>query len=116
MTEIKFSPEAIADLQNTKAYIADELCNEQAAVRTIEKILKRIRMLKDFPELGAPLSSIVNLDTTTVFLSAETIRHFTVWKMIRYIFCVCCTADGILCGFCSGHRKTKTKHFTKIVI
>ena len=68
MTEIKFSPEAIADLQNTKAYIADELCNEQAAVSTIEKILKRIRMLKDFPELGAPLSSIVNLDTDYRFL------------------------------------------------
>lgn len=68
MTEIKFSPEAIADLQNTKSYIADELCNEQAAVSTIEKILKRIRMLKDFPELGAPLSSIVNLDTDYRFL------------------------------------------------
>lgn len=68
MAEIKFSPEAITDLQNTKAYIADELCNEQAAVRTIEKILKRIRTLKDFPELGAPLSSIVNLDIDYRFL------------------------------------------------
>lgn len=116
MTEIKFSPEAIADLQNTKSYIADELCNEQAAVSTIEKILKRILMLKDFPELGAPLSSIVNLDTDYRFLVCGNYTAFYRVEMIRYIFCVCFTPDGILCGSCSGHRKTKTKHFTKIVI
>lgn len=76
MTEIKFSPEAIADLQNTKSYIADELCNEQAAVSTIEKILKRICMLKDFPELGAPVSSIVNLDTDYRFLACGNYTAF----------------------------------------
>lgn len=76
MTEIKFSPEAIADLQNTKSYIADELCNEQAAVSTIEKILKRILMLKDFPKLGAPLSSIVNLDTDYRFLACGNYTAF----------------------------------------
>ena len=50
MAEIKFSPEAITDLQQTKAYITEELCNEQAAVGTLAKITKRIRQLSDFPE------------------------------------------------------------------
>ena len=68
MTEIKLSPEAIFDLQQTKAYIANELCNEQAAVNTITKITNRIRMLADFPLSGAPLSSIVSFETDYRFL------------------------------------------------
>lgn len=68
MAEIKFSPEAIADLQQTKAYIAEELCNEQAAVSTVAKITKRIRMLADFPESGAPLSSVIDMETDYRFL------------------------------------------------
>ncbi len=63
MTEIKFSPEAIRDLQKIKKYIAEELCNEQAATGTIAKITKKIRMLADFPESGAPLSSVIDIET-----------------------------------------------------
>lgn len=68
MAEIKFSPEAITDLQQTKAYITEELCNELAAVGTLAKITKRIRQLSDFPEIGAPLSSIVDFETDYRFL------------------------------------------------
>ena len=68
MAEIKFSPEAITDLQQTKAYITEELCNEQTAVGTVAKITKRIRQLSDFPEIGAPLSSIVDFETDYRFL------------------------------------------------
>ncbi len=68
MTEIKFSPQAISDLQQTKAYITTELCSEQAAVNTIAKITKRIRMLADFPASGAPLSSVVGFETDYLFL------------------------------------------------
>ena len=62
MAEIRFSPEAITDLQQTKAYITEELCNEQVA------ITKRIRMLASFPESGATLSSIVDFETDYRFL------------------------------------------------
>lgn len=68
MTEIRFSPEAITDLQQTKAYITEELCNEQAAIGTVAKITKIIRMLASFPESGAPLSSIVDFETDYRFL------------------------------------------------
>ena len=81
MAEIKFSPEAITDLQQTKAYITEELCNEQAAVGTLAKITKRIRQLSDFPESGAPLSSIVDFERITVFWSAAIIRRFTESKI-----------------------------------
>ena len=48
MAEIKFSPEAIKDLQQIKSYITDELLSEQAANNTINKIMKNIRMLESF--------------------------------------------------------------------
>ncbi len=68
MIEILFSPEAISDLQQTKAYITDELCNEQAAINTIRKITGRIHELSVFPEMGASLSSIVDFETDYRFL------------------------------------------------
>lgn len=68
MAEIRFSSEAITDLQQTKAYITEELCNEQAAIGTVAKITKRIRMLASFPESGDSLSSIVDFETDYRFL------------------------------------------------
>lgn len=64
MAEMKFSPEAISDLQQTKTYIIEELCDEQAVISTVAKITKRIRMLADFPKSGAPFSSIIDLETS----------------------------------------------------
>lgn len=68
MYNIVFTPEAIKDLEETKAYIAEELCNEQAAIKTVSIILKNIRVLSQFPESGALLSSIVDFDTNYRFL------------------------------------------------
>ena len=61
MATIHFTPDAIEDMKEIKAYITDELCSEQSAINTIQKIMKRIRELSGFPEIGAPLSSIINL-------------------------------------------------------
>ena len=68
MTEIRFSPQAIDDLRETVAYITDELSNEQAAKNVVAKIIERIHVLADFPESGAKLSSIVNVDTNYRFV------------------------------------------------
>ena len=68
MAKIKFTPDALEDMKEIKAYINDELCSEQSAINTIEKIIKRIRQLADFPEIGAPLSSIINLQVPYRFL------------------------------------------------
>ncbi len=56
MIEIRFSPDALIDLQEIKGYIADDLQNETAAENTI---MDRIQQLIDFPDIGAPLSSVV---------------------------------------------------------
>lgn len=68
MAEIPFSPEAISDLQQTKVYIAEELCNEQAAINAIAGIMDRIRELAAFPEIGASLSSVIDFETDYRFL------------------------------------------------
>ena len=68
MAEIKFSPEALDDLKQTKEYITDDLCSEASAINTITKIMKNIRMLSDFPKSGATLSSIVNFESDYRFL------------------------------------------------
>ena len=62
MAGINFTPDALEDLKKIKQYITDELCSEVAAIHTVGKITKRIRQLACFPESGAPLSSIINLE------------------------------------------------------
>lgn len=76
MADIKFSPEAINDLQQIKAYITDELCNEQAAVSTIAKIMEHINRLGTFPNSGAPLNSIIDFNTNYRFLVCDNYTAF----------------------------------------
>ena len=68
MANIKFTPDALEDLKDINTYITDELCSEQSAINTIEQIMKHIRQLSSFPEIGAPLSSIINLEVPYRFL------------------------------------------------
>lgn len=58
MAEIRFSPDALEDLREIKSYITDDLQNETAAENTIRKIMDRLQQLIDFPDMGAPLSSV----------------------------------------------------------
>ena len=68
MAEIRFSPEALSDLKDIKSYIKEDLRSEQAADNTIKEILKHIRKLSDFPQSGAPLSSVVGIETNYRFI------------------------------------------------
>ncbi len=68
MAQIVFSPEAISDLEQIKKYIIEDLQNEQAAINTLSKIFKNIRMLEMFPNSGPSLTSIVDFDTDYRYL------------------------------------------------
>ena len=68
MAKINFTPDAMEDMKQIKAYITDELCSEQSAINTTQKIMKRIRQLGSSPDTGAPLSSIINLEVPYRFL------------------------------------------------
>ena len=71
MYKISFSPEAVDDLKKIKQYIKDELCNEQAAKNTVAKILKKIKLLSDFPESGSSLSAIIGFNTDYRYLVCD---------------------------------------------
>lgn len=80
MAAIRFSPAALSDLKETKAYIAQELGSEQAALHTVTEIVSKIRRLSAFPEAGAPLSSIVDLETDYRFLVCG---HYTAFYRVE---------------------------------
>lgn len=76
MPEIKFSPAAITDLLEIKAYIIEESSDQLAANKTVGKILKRINALEDFPLSGPSLSSIVESKTDYRFLTCGHYKAF----------------------------------------
>ena len=55
MAKVQISPLAQQDLLNIRQYIETELANPVAARRTVERVLKSIRQLEQFPLSGAPL-------------------------------------------------------------
>ena len=68
MSNLHLSHEAQNDLAEIKDYIAEDLENPQAAIATVSKITKAIRMLRDYALLGTPLSSITDVDSNYRFL------------------------------------------------
>lgn len=68
MDKLKISPEAKKDLAEIKDYISQELGNPQAALNLASKIMEKIRGLSVHPEIGASLSSIVDIQTDYRFL------------------------------------------------
>ena len=68
MLNIKFSAQSVNDLKEIKQYISLELFNEASVVKLINKIIDCIRNLGEFPFLGSPLSSKINLETDYRFI------------------------------------------------
>lgn len=68
MNKLHFAPEAQNDLDEIKTYIAEDLENPQAAQSTVGKIMKNVRLLLKHSLIGAPLSSIADVDSDYRFL------------------------------------------------
>ena len=68
MNNLHLSLEAQEDLSEIKAYIAEDLENPQAALSTITKITKTIRMLQDHALIGAPLSAVADVNSDYRYL------------------------------------------------
>lgn len=62
-SKLRYSPEAINDLDEIWAYISDELQNPESASNTVDGIMDSVYKLNDFPEMGPPLSSITNIES-----------------------------------------------------
>jgi addiction module RelE/StbE family toxin len=79
MCKIRYSSEAKTDLADIKEYVGEELRNPDAAFRIITHITKRIRKLSRFPEMGASLSSIVDMETNYRFLVCK--NHLVFYRI-----------------------------------
>lgn len=66
--KIHYSPESRRDLDGIWDYIVSDLQNRSAAERVINRIMDAVDPLKDFAEMGTPLSSIADIGTDYRFL------------------------------------------------
>lgn len=60
---IVYSPQARADLQEVRQYIAENLQNPQAAQKLTDRIVRSAHLLAQQPNLGIGLREKVNRDT-----------------------------------------------------
>jgi addiction module RelE/StbE family toxin len=64
MFKIRFTPQAVADLDEIKRYISCDLFNPQAAISLLALIFEKIRTLAALPQTGARLrTDITSLKT-----------------------------------------------------
>mgnify|MGYP004553751483 FL=1 len=66
--KIHYSSESRRDLDDIWDYIVSELQNRSAAERVINRIIDAVDPLKNFAEMGTPLSSIADIGTDYRFL------------------------------------------------
>ena len=68
MNKLRLSPAAQDDLIEIKTYIAQELQNPDADIKTVSEITKRLRMLQEHADLGTRISTTIRLATDERFL------------------------------------------------
>ena len=68
MNSLHLSGEAQADLEDIRAYLSEELENPAAALAVLRKITTSIRTLRNYALIGAPLSSITDVESDYRFL------------------------------------------------
>ncbi len=74
--KINYSPQSLNDLDEIWEYIFSELGSLQAAENTINNILDAIDLLQDFSQIGAPLSSITDIESDYRFLVSNSYMVF----------------------------------------
>ena len=57
MRKIRFAPQALADLEEAKRYISEDLFNPQAAADLVALVFAKIRPLAALPQSGALLKT-----------------------------------------------------------
>lgn len=83
---IHYSPKSRNDLDEIWEYISFELCDPQAAENTVNKIMDAIDELENFSEIGAPLSSVADVESDYRFLvSGNYIAFYRVSMQNIYI-------------------------------
>lgn len=86
MADLKYSPEALKDLDEIWEYINSELSNPEAADNTINTILDKTETLREFPYSGAPLDVISRVHSDYRFVTANNfLAFYRVYEDVVYI-------------------------------
>ena len=86
MNNLHLSEEAQNDLLEIKAYIEEELLNPSAALATVSRITKSLRILQNHVQAGTPLSSIADIESDYRFIvSGNYISFYRVYGSEVYI-------------------------------
>lgn len=98
--KIRINPVAISDVQQIKAYIAED--NSEAASKMGAAIYSRIERLADFPEMGISLSSKISIKTDYRFVICGS---YLIFYKVEGEF----TDHVIICPFFSQMKYPKNK-------
>lgn len=90
--KIKYTPAAIADLQELKDYISKALHNPKAAQRITKSILDQCSNLKTHPQLGMSLSAKTGVDTDLRYLICE--HHLAMYRVEGDLILIARILDG----------------------
>ena len=71
MFKVRFTPQAISDLEEIKRYISDDLFNPQAAAELVGLVFEKIRTLTSMPQTGARLRTDIPILKTYRFIPCK---------------------------------------------
>ena len=80
MNELHIAKKAQDDLDEIRQYITEELGNPSAALSTVKRITTSLRILRDYAQAGAALSSVTDVQSDYRFLGAG---HYLIFYRVR---------------------------------
>lgn len=89
---IRYTPEAIRDMEELRRYISKTLCNPKAATRITKGILDNCAELKQHPQLGMSLESKIGKTTDLRYLICE--KHIAFYRIDGDAISVARIIDG----------------------
>ena len=79
MRKIRLTPQAVADLEEIKRYIAEDLSNPQAAMNLVALVFEKIRTLAPLPQMGARLKTDTPILKTYRFIPCK--NHLVFYRI-----------------------------------
>ena len=89
---LRYAPEAIQDLQETKRYIRKVLGNPKAAARIARNIMDTCSHLKQHPQLGASIQAKTGQPSDIRYLICE--NHIAFYRIDENIISIARILDG----------------------
>ena len=86
MNNVHLSEEAQNDLMEIREYIEEELLNPSAALATVSRITRSLRILRTYAQAGVPLSSVADIESDYRFIvSGNYISFYRAYSKEVYV-------------------------------